>query len=129
MGWLTSLFGSSKSVDKIVETAANGIYNGFDKLAYTEEEKAYARAKGAELFMKYTEQALDQNRIRSVTRRWLAFIVVGPMMVFFVGSGLSYIFNPELAKHLYMVFSDLVPWGTGILATYFGPHLIGAIKK
>ena len=32
MSWLLKLFGSSKSVDKVVETAANGIYNGLDKL-------------------------------------------------------------------------------------------------
>jgi len=129
MGWLTDLFGSSKSVDTVVETAAKGLYNGIDKLFYTDEEKAEGRIKAGELFLRFTEKALDQNSIRSVTRRWLAFIIVGPMMAFFIASGVAFPFNEPLAIHLYKVFSDLVPWGTGILATYFGPHLIGAIKK
>jgi hypothetical protein len=129
MGWLTGLFGSSKSVETVVDTAAKGLYNGIDKIFYTDEEKADARAKAGELFLRFTEKALDQNSIRSITRRWLAFMVVCPMMLFFIASGVSYPFSPELATHLYKVFSDLVPWGTGILATYFGPHLIGAIRK
>lgn len=126
---IKALFGSSKSVDKVITTAADGIYKGIDMLVYTDEEKAIASQKGTELFLRFTEKALDQNQIRSVTRRWLAFIIVGPMMVCFIASGIAFLVSTELATHLYTLFTELVPWGAGILVFYFGPHLIGSIKK
>lgn len=132
MAWfsgITALFGSAKNIDTIVSTAAKGIYNGLDMFSYTDEEKAISRTKGSELFLRFIEKTLDQNNIRSVTRRWLAFMVVGPMMICFVLSGLTYPFSAEMARHLFNLFQTLVPWGSGILAFYFGPHLIGAIIK
>jgi len=145
MGWLTSLFGSSKSVDKVVETAAKGIYNGIDMLVYTDEEKAIQRTKGVELFMRFTEKALDQNSIRSVTRRWLAFMIVFPTVMLFVGSAIAFplevyfgdpifiedstVYLTPISDHWFKLFETFAPWASGILATYFGPHLIGAFRN
>lgn len=126
---IRALFGSSKTIDTVVETAAKGIYNGIDVLAYTEEEKAMARARGVELFLKFTDKAYDQNNIRNVTRRWLAFMVVGPMMICFIGACIAYFFSSNTADFFYKMFNSLVPWGAGILAFYFGPHLINSVRN
>lgn len=140
-GFLKGLFGSSEKTGGIIEKAADGIYNGIDKLVYTEEEKAEALADGRRLFMKFAESAYDQNSIRAVTRRWLSFMVVGPTMlcvilsVVFHGIGT---FGMELqdgtnaainyAGFLFSMVTTLAPWTAGVLAFYFGPHLIGAFK-
>jgi hypothetical protein len=135
--WLTGLFGSSKNTETVVETAAKGIYNGLDMLVYTNEEKAQALAEGRKVFLKFVDKAYDQNSIRSVTRRWLAFLVVGPTIVFLV---LSAIFHGigtfgssqasiDYAKYLFSMAQVLVPWAGGVLIFYFGPHLIGAARK
>ena len=126
---IKSLFGGSEDIGKIAEKAADGIYNGIDKLVYTEEERADALAKGREVFLEFTKIAYDQNQIRAVTRRWLAFIVIGPAMMCFISSGIAYAFSEPLAKHLFGMFQEIGPWAIGILAFYYGPHLLGSIRK
>lgn len=126
--WLTGLFGGSKKTGDVLEKAADGIYNGLDKLVYTEEEKADALAQGRELFMGFAKVAYDQNSIRSVTRRWLAFSIVGPCMGFYIGSAIVYFWNIEYANHLMTMAQGLTPWAGGVLVFYFGPHIIGARK-
>lgn len=127
--WLTGLFGSSNKTGDILSKAADGIYSGIDKLVYTEEEKAEAFAKGRELFMDFAKVAYDQNSIRSVTRRWLAFLVVGPCISFYIASAITFFFSPESANHLMQMATGLTPWAGGVLIFYFGPHLISAGNK
>jgi len=128
MSWLTNLFGSNKETGEILNKAADGIYNGLDKLVYTEEEKAEAFAKGRELFLSFAEKAYDQNSIRAITRRWLAFIVVGPCIGFYLSSAITFFWNIEAATHLMNMATGLTPWAGGVLVFYFGPHLISAGK-
>lgn len=127
--FIKGLFGSSESTDKVVETAAKGIYNGLDALFFTDEEKAEFRQKQAETVIKFAEIAYDENSIRSVTRRWLAFMVVGPAMLMIVVASILYPFQPEYSDFLFNVFGKLIPWAGGVLMFYFGPHIIGAAKK
>jgi len=126
--FLKKLFGSGETAGKVIEKAADGIYNGIDKLVYTDEERADALAKGRELFMEFAKVAYDENSIRSVTRRWLAFMVVAPTMLAFVVSGVMYLFNQPYADHLFQMVQTMGPWAAGVLAFYFGPHILGALK-
>lgn len=126
--WITSLFGSNKETGEILNKAADGIYNGLDKLIYTDEEKAEALAQGRELFLKFAEKAYDQNSIRSITRRWLAFLIVGPCIGFYISSAIVYFFDINAANHLMQMATGLTPWAGGVLVFYFGPHLIRAGK-
>lgn len=125
MSWITNLFGGVEQTGKILDKAADGIYNGLDKLIYTDEEKADALAKGRELFMEFAKVANDQNSIRSVTRRWLAFSVVGPCMVFYTGSVVFRLFGMvEESNFTVQAANNIMPWAGGVLAFYFGPHLL-----
>ena len=95
--------------------------------------------------MDFIKVAYDQNSIRSVTRRWLAFMVVGPTMLFFILAAVFHgigVFmtapvevedwiNPAIlySKFLFKMPQTLVPWAGGVLVFYFGPHLLGAMSK
>lgn len=144
--FIKGLFGSSKNTDTVVETAAKGIYNGIDMLVYTDEEKALASAKGVDKFLEFVGMTSDQNSIRSVARRWLAFMVVGPVMLDVVIASIFYtlapffqnfaengdaLYNPfKLAgDNLVAVIAIVAPWAGGVLMFYFGPHIVGAFKK
>ena len=124
MKWLTSLFGSSKNVEMIVETGAKGLYNGIDKAFYTEEEKADDRSKRTEVFLKYFTMTTDQNSMRSITRRWLAFLVVGPTMLSFMLAIFGYLFTFEFADKMFNMFTTMIPYAAGVLVFYFGPHFL-----
>lgn len=131
MGWIsaiTGLFGSSKNVETIVETGAKGIYNGLDMLVHTDEEKAIAKAEGVKRFLEYFDKVSSQNSIQSITRRWMAFLVMGPTILCFIVSMCLYPISSEMADHYFKLFTVMIPWAGGVLAFYFGPHLIGAKK-
>jgi len=128
---ITSLFGSSKTLDKTLTTAADGIYNGLDKLFYTDEEKAEQVQAGRKLFMQFAEKSLNENSIRSVTRRWLAFIVVGPTMLSFFTGMILIAMNVQdgvPGKVLLDASLGMMPWVAGVLAFYFGPHMLGLMN-
>ena len=125
MKWLTGLFGSSKNIETIVETGAKGLYNGLDKAFYTKEEQANDRTKRTEAFLKFFALTTDQNSKRAVTRRWLAFIVVGPTMLCFMISMIGYLFAFEFADKMFDMFKVMMPYAAGVLVFYFGPHFLG----
>ena len=144
---IVGLFGSSKSTGTALEAAADGLSNGIDKLVYTQEEKAEAMQGARATFLEFAKVAHDQNSIRSVTRRWLAFMIVGPTMLFYVGSAFfhgigTFTTMPVVtgqaiavvpaattyALFLFKLAGELTPWAGGVLAFYFGSHLIGARK-
>jgi len=125
--WITGLFGSSSNT--VVETAAKGIYNGLDALVFTDEEKAQSRQKQADTVIAFAKIAYDQNSIRSITRRWLAFLVVGPTMLMIIVAAIAYPFAAEYSKFLFEVVGTLIPWAGGVLMFYFGPHLLSAVQK
>jgi len=130
--FIKGLFGSSKSTGFVLETAAKDLYNGIDMLIYTDEEKAEALQAARVTFLEFAKVAYDQNSIRSITRRWLALLVVGPTIMFYmlamishgIGTFASVISATEYAVFLFEMAKVLTPWAGGILVFYFGGHLM-----
>ena len=81
MSWFTNIFGGTEVAADIAKTAADGIYNGLDKLVYTEEEKADSELKGKELWFKIVELGYKENGPRSVNRRWLAWGITAWILI------------------------------------------------
>ena len=77
MNWFTQLFGGTEAANHVVKTAADGIYHGIDKAIHTDEEKAEEFAARTDRFYTFVEKTFDENSVRNVTRRWLAWGVVG----------------------------------------------------
>jgi len=77
MSWITNFFGGSEAAAHVIKTAADGVYNGIDKVIYTDEEKSEDNTLRLKSFLDFAKQTLDENSIRNVTRRWLAWGVVG----------------------------------------------------
>lgn len=77
MNWIRNIFGSPDTAKKIVDTAADGIYNGLDKMVYTKEESVDDRKELVSKFSDFVIKTFDNNDIRNVTRRWLAWTVTG----------------------------------------------------
>lgn len=126
--FIKGLFGSSKNQETLVETAAKGIYNGLDALVFTDEEKAQFRKEQMDTVLEFSKIAYDQNSIRSITRRWLAFLVAFPTMALILSAAIINPFNAEYSRFLFEVAGTLVPWMGGVLVFYFGPHLLSKLK-
>jgi len=77
MGWFTNLFGSAETAEHTVKRAVDGVYYGLDKLVYTKEEQADAAKVSVDQFLEFVTTTFDENSIRNITRRWLAWGVTG----------------------------------------------------
>lgn len=124
---LRSLFGGSDKIGEAAVSAVSGIGKGIDLLVLTDEERLQYSQKGAELYLKYMDLALDQNSIRSVTRRWLAWSVMAVELLLLVVSGLLHPVNAGWATHLFALATTLAPWAGGIMIFYFGPHILTSL--
>lgn len=73
---LKNFFGGTQAAEHVIKTAADSVYNGLDKAFYTDEERTDDVIKREDRFLNFAEKTLDENSIRNVTRRWLAWGVV-----------------------------------------------------
>ena len=112
MSFWGRLFGS----DDIVEKTADGIYNGIDKIFFTDEEKADASKLGFQLWIKAQEATQGQN----IARRFIALLVT----VFFLLNCLIYVIalyldNSHAGQHFDFISKVLVWPFTAIITFYF----------
>ena len=77
MGWFTGLFGSAEAAEHVVKRAADGAYYGLDKLIYTKEEQADDQKVAVDQFLTFVTTTFNENSVRNITRRWLAWGVTG----------------------------------------------------
>jgi len=124
----------SKAADTAIETGAKVVeagINALDAVFFTEEERAQFHKELADQWMQIQLATKDESSIRSVTRRVIAFLIIGPFVLVVLGAVFVWPFNPAYAGFLLQVvegyFGGLA---LGVAAFYFGPHLIGrAFRK
>ena len=83
MGWLKSLFGSRDTANKVIDLtgdAIKGVGSWIDGKDFTAQEKAEQWSKAVDAHLKLIEATTNENSLRSVTRRWLAWAVTGYML-------------------------------------------------
>jgi len=136
MGLIASLFGGAKAAEKtveFVEDAAKGIGRWIDEQKLTDEERLQYLQKSADWYLRMVELTREENSARSVTRRVMAWAIVGTVLVTFstlavlVGGG----WIPDERVQKIVVLAD--KWWIGEAFTaavvfYFGPSLGRAFK-
>ena len=73
------LFGGGKTASKVVDTVSDsvkGIGNWIDEQQFTTEEAVKAKAELVKEHIGFLKNAYDENGIRSITRRILAWFIV-----------------------------------------------------
>lgn len=134
MGFWAGLFGSSKNVETAVELAADsvrGVGTWIDEQAFTDEEKSKAFFRAAEMQMEFIQKAQDENSIRSITRRIMAWAVMGTFLLFLISGAALYEYNPEYSQFLLRTATEsmLGELTLGVSVFYFGVHLMRALKQ
>lgn len=80
MSALVGLFGGGEKTSKALDIAdktLSGVGGFIDGLSYTDQEKAEHIGKAVDAHLRLVEATANENSLRSVTRRWLAFGIVG----------------------------------------------------
>lgn len=129
---IRTLFGSKDAVSNVAEKAADGLYNGLDKLIYTEEEKSEAFAQAREQWLQFVAIAYDQNSIRSITRRWLAWLVCGWVVINAQVAIVYAILGKEESVNAIIRVAEAMNMGWAfitVLVFYFGVHTLRALSS
>jgi len=131
MGFFGKLFGS----DDVIEKAADGIYNGIDKLVYTDEEKAEMRLKSAKSFL----ALLKAYEPFKLAQRFLALTIAIPYVTIWVLSAIMLAIGGYLevdtaittAKDLARYNNETLGQPLSIIIAFYftGGMLEGAISK
>lgn len=123
------LFSFLKSAPDAAEKAIDTITSAGDAVWFTDEEKAEYKKECFKLWADSLAKINDENSPRSLTRRYIAFMVVGVWLLFSIVSVVAHPFNIEYSAFVLDVLSMQSPIVGGIAVFYFGPHMIGRAIK
>lgn len=79
LGWLKAIFSAPKIVETGCEVAKKGV-GMLDEAFYTDQEKATDIITTSQLALDRVKVALSESTVRSVTRRFLSFAIIGQAM-------------------------------------------------
>lgn len=132
LGWLKGLF----STPKLAEAAGDvikGAVNGIDKLFYTDEEKAENAQKAFGLWLKAQEILIHESSVRSMTRRYLAIMIVGVFLFLILFAAILFAFGVTTAKEVFACAKAISGLTFMVAAFYFGYYgiqqAVAAVKK
>jgi hypothetical protein len=126
MGVLSWLASSAKASDKVLDA----LVKGGDKLILSEEERLDYGKDAGKLWLKIQEATRDENSVRSVTRRLIALITISVFSKLCIGAAVMFHFDQEYARFLLEIAESKYGWLViGIGGFYFGPHMLGRLKK
>ena len=136
--WLAKIFGSTKSVETVVETGSKislGLMDGLDHMRFGEQERAEFSKDGAKIVLSFWEQVAKENTEQSKARRALAMLTLKSFfyMIFLaITCRIVETFVPPLEGVATFIIELALSGIVGGLvisigAIYFGPHQLSKI--
>ena len=135
--FLSKLFGggeAAKETVDLVSTAAKGIGTWIDEQQLTDEERVKYLAKAAEYQLQVMDRIAEENGPRAVTRRYLAWGIVGSILFAFfvlvVGFLLGWVEREDAEFVVGLVQALwLGPAFTAVVTAYFGVSWLRSLRK
>lgn len=130
MSWITTLLGTPKIVSTVADTVKSGV-GMLDNAFYTDQEKAANSLKMTDIWLKIQKAIADENSIRSITRRILAWgIIVNFLIIIDIGVYLTVTDNTAKVTILKnFILETKMGWmALSVVIFYFGYYGIQAIK-
>ena len=127
---LDFLFGGTKAAEKtldIADKAIGGIGGWIDGKDFTPQEKAEMWSKAVDSHLRLVEATQNENSVRSITRRYLAWGVAGFTLTWASIGMIFAIFGKEEVVDSMIAVSDSFHLGMSFLAVmgfYFGVQLL-----
>lgn len=133
MGILSRLFGGGKAIEdgmKLAGDAVRGVGRWIDEQQLTEQERIELKQKAADMMLQMIKATRDENSVRSITRRYLAWAIMSIFLVLVIGSAIAYPFSQQYAEYLFKLASQTdIGWlAAGVGGFYFLAHVVRARK-
>lgn len=128
---IKAIFGTPKIVGAVADTVKSGM-TMWDKSKFTDQEQSEMSLESGKLWLKIQEATANENSIRSITRRVLAWLIMGIFLFLVISACVIWRFNPEWAEYIKnMIIDSQLGWLTmSVGIFYFGSHFIsGHLKK
>lgn len=128
MGLLSTIFGSSSAL----KTAGDVIKNGVDMLdekKFTEEELSKAMLEYTSTWLEIQKTIASENSIRSITRRIIAWMIIGLFLILIMASCIIYKFDNLWSSYILTIIeTSKLGWlTTGVGVFYFGYYGVAKI--
>ncbi len=115
-----------QAAEKVLDAGIKGI----DAMVYTEEEKAGARQKLMDWWLKVQQQLGEETTVRSITRRVIAFAAFGAYLLLVLVAAATYPWWPDYAKFLVDLAEGKFGWIVlTVVGFYFGPPMLQRMNK
>uniref|UniRef100_A0A6H1ZIS7 Holin n=2 Tax=viral metagenome TaxID=1070528 RepID=A0A6H1ZIS7_9ZZZZ len=129
------LFSFLTTAPKVVDTGmdlAKQAANGIDALFFTDEEKSNASLKAVELWIETQKVLRDESSARSITRRYLAVMIMGVNLFEGLAACGIYKFDLEWSKFILEMMQSQAFMVGAVVVFYFGYYgfkqIVGAKK-
>lgn len=115
---------------ELARDTVRGVGTWIDERDFTAEEKSKANMELAVKYAQYADQTLQENTVRSKTRRSLSLMIIRTEIVILLLSAAVFQVSPEWSEYLYKIAveSPLGLLTLGVGAFFFGTHLLRAYK-
>lgn len=127
-GWLSGMKQADKAMD-IADKATTGLIAGVDALFFTEEEKSKASFEVTQAAIRMIEVTQGEATVRSITRRVLAWLIMGTFLFLLLFGTLVYKWDAEWSKYCLDSAKALTFLATPVGIFYFGYYGVKALKK
>jgi len=130
MGFLSAILGAPKIVDTVADTVKGGM-NMLDNAFYTDQEKAATAGRVMETWLEIQKATATENSIRSITRRVIAWLVMGLFLLLVLSACVIWKFDPAWAVYIRdaIIETKLMYLAMIIGFFYFGSYGIGTLIK
>lgn len=122
MSFISKIFTSGVDVNKAVDIVASA----GDKLVFTQEERAETNMKATEGLSNFIIATADENTARSITRRYIAILIITVYLFISLVILAVAIFNFDLALGL-VDLTNKLSLGTAfitVIGFFFGSYLL-----
>ena len=116
------MFGKKLDAERLFEAASSGL----DKLFFTKEEKSEAAKALADAQLEFVKLSVNENSIRSITRRYLAIAIVSVFLVLILAAVVSYAYDREYAAFIFRVAEHMNTLVMMVAGFFFGAYMLGS---
>ena len=126
--WFTGAKTAEKALDT-VDNLTNKIAGGLDQLFFTDQERAQISVETMKLHLALIQTTQTESSIRSVTRRMVAWGIMGTFMVLIIFSAFVWRWNQEWAKWILAIIGQFYELVLMVGFFYFGYYAVSSIVK
>ncbi len=120
------LFSGEKTVEKavnLVDDSVRGVGGWIDEQQFTEQEKAENRQRLMDFRLKVLSKTADESSVRSISRRILAWTIVGVFLMLVVTAAIGTVLGALWVKGVVTLINAMSSSYLAVTSFYFVSHI------